>query len=150
MDLPSKTGQQRTCQSKQSKQHFGMELPSKTGQQRTCQSKQSENGSYDLARTCSARRRCAKGQVNYHWRELPQVSFLSRQAFCCDKHVFLVTKYVKIMLHTFVATNTCLSGQTFCRDKYNFVATNVLSRQAYFCHDKKKKTCFVVTNTCLS
>ena len=23
-----------------------------------------------------------------HWRELPQVSFLSRQKFCRDKHVF--------------------------------------------------------------
>ena len=27
--------------------------------------------------------------ANYHWRELPQVSFLSRQMFCHDKHVFV-------------------------------------------------------------
>ena len=71
------------------------------------------------------------------WRELPQVSFLSRQKYACrDK--------------TFRATNTCLSQQIcvstnilsrqniFCRDKHNFVSTKVLSRQAYFCCDKRR------------
>ena len=76
----------------------------------------------------------------------------------------------------FVVTN-------ISRDQHNFVATNVLSGQAYFCHDKhvsvatkhvffffklmqifvatnnfvatsihlsRQKTCFVLTNTCLS
>ena len=52
-----------------------------------------------------------------HWWELPQGSFLSRQKFCCDKHV--------------------------CRDKHIFVVTKVLLQQTrlsswrkYACHDK--------------
>ena len=40
--------------------------------------------------------------------------------FCRDKHVF-------------VATNMCLIGQNT-----SFVATTVLSRQAYFCRDKRR------------
>ena len=79
----------------------------------------------------------------YHWRELPQVSFLSRQMFCrdkqlfvsqmcCrDKHVFVATKHVicrnKSML---VATKRLWHQTRVCRDKHNFVATNIiLSRQ---------------------
>ena len=76
-------------------------------------------------------------KTSYRGRELPQVSFLSRQTFCHDKRMF-------------VATNTCLWRQntsffvfSFC-DKSMlaatislagaatsiiFVATNVLSRQ---------------------
>ena len=80
----------------------------------------------------------------YHWRELPQASFLSRQKFCRyrDKHVsFGPTKlclprqnYVyrdKIFLsqrtrvrrnkHTFVVTK-----DVFCRDKHVFVATKII------------------------
>ena len=65
---------------------------------------------------------------NYSWRELPQVSFLSRQNVCHDKR--------------FVSTSIHLSWQTrFCRDK-----TRLLSRQTYACRDKT----FVATNTCLS
>ena len=30
----------------------------------------------------------------YRWLELPQVSFLSRQIFCRNKHVFVETKHV--------------------------------------------------------
>ena len=41
---------------------------------------------------------------DYHWQELPKVSFLSRQKFC--------------------RANTCLSRQNYvCRDKHTFVAT---------------------------
>ena len=60
--------------------------------------------------------------VSYHWRELPQVSFLSRQTFCRDKHVR--------QNMSFISTKICLSRQTyFCGDK-SFVATNIiLSRQ---------------------
>ena len=73
-----------------------------------------------------------------HWRQLPQVSFLSRQNT------------------SFVATKVCLPRQNFCRHKIIFVATK------YFCHDKtfvatstcirlsRQQTCFVATNTCLS
>ena len=61
----------------------------------------------------------------YHWRELPQVSVLSRRntyVFCCDKSMLLLRqKYA-------------------CRDKtlrhkHTFFATkDVLSRQTYFFH----------------
>ena len=74
----------------------------------------------------------------YHWRQLPQVSFSSRQNT------------------SFVATKVCLPLQNFCRHKIIFVATK------YFCRDKtfvatstcirlsRQQTCFVPTNTCLS
>ena len=48
----------------------------------------------------------------YHWSELPQVSFLSKQKFCRGKHVFI--------------------------QKNMFVAMKVLSRQAYFCRDQRR------------
>ena len=32
--------------------------------------------------------------LRYQWRELPQVSFSSRQKFCRDKHVFVTTKHI--------------------------------------------------------
>ena len=48
-----------------------------------------------------------------HWRELPVVSFSSRQTFCRDEDVF-------------------------CRDKSMLVAKKVLSRQAYFSLDKRR------------
>ena len=98
----------------------------------------------------------------YHWRELPQVSFLSRQEFCCDKHVFVATKDVfcrdKHMRdayfcrhkhvcvatkHVFYRDKSMLVTKLLSRQKY-FVATNIilspqnLSRQAYFCRDERR------------
>jgi len=94
--------------------------------------------------------------LRYHWLEMPQVSFLSRQTrvchnktrllsrhkhacrdkrfvaasmFCRDKHVFVTTKHV------------------FCRDTSMLVATKVLSRQVCFV---ATNMCFVATNMCLS
>ena len=74
----------------------------------------------------------------YHWRELPQAPFLSRQKFC---HV---TKLL-----------CCLSLQNVCREKKKlsqqiFATTNIiLSRQ----NDKHtfvaKNTCSVATKVCL-
>ena len=85
----------------------------------------------------------------YHWRELQQVSFLSRQKYVCrDRHVFDATKVLwrqtkqnidnkaKNVIHIhprvflsrqrrFVATNTGLSGNIFCRNK-TFVATKMI------------------------
>ena len=84
----------------------------------------------------------------YHWRELPQVSFLSRERFCPDKHVF-------------VATNMCLSHDKArllsrqkysCREKITFVATKqtcVLSPKAYFCRDCRDRSLLVATNVLL-
>ena len=38
----------------------------------------------------------------------------------------------------FVATKLCLSRQNICRSKHVFVATKVLSRQTYYCRDKRR------------
>ena len=77
------------------------------------------------------------------WAELPQVSFLSQQKFCCNKHVFVATKQVCCCdqsRHMFVVTKIFLSRQArFCSDK-----RCVLSRQTFICGDKHS---FVVTNT---
>ena len=58
----------------------------------------------------------------HHWQELRQVSFLSRQRFCCDKHMFVMT-YDK---HVFVATrDVCFLRQKYaCRNK-TFVTTKL-------------------------
>ena len=79
------------------------------------------------------------------WRELPQVSFLLRQKFCCDKRWTYAC-----CDKTFDVTKLCLSQQNICHDKHNrvttnfcccdkhnFVTTKVLLWHAYFCHDKK-------------
>ena len=68
-----------------------------------------------------------------HWWELLQLSFLSQQKFCRNKHVFVMTKYFCCEI-TFVVANTCLTKDLFCRDKHIF-------------HNKH---IFVATNTCLS
>ena len=86
----------------------------------------------------------------YHWRELPQVSFLSRQ-----KHVFVATKHIFCRNKThllsqqnichnnimFAATKQFCCVKTFvatniCRNKHTFLMTKVLSRRAYFCRNK--------------
>ena len=98
---------------------------------------------------------------DYHWRELPQVSFLSRQKYCRDKHTSFVAtkvcllrqndvcrgKYLSRQTHVCIIGgsrnkyHTCSSRQTrVCRDK-----TRLLSRQKYACRDE----CFVGTYTCL-
>ena len=80
----------------------------------------------------------------YHWRELPQVSFLSRQKFCHQKtHLLSWQKYACRNKHVFTESN-------ICRDK-SFI-TIILSWQRC-CHNKHifimAKQVFVVTNTCL-
>jgi len=83
-------------------------------------------------------------RVTYHWRELPQVSFLSRQTFCAclsRQNTFLLFLFsrqkhaIVLSLQIFVVTNVSLSRQNFCRDKLTFVATN---------------TSFVATKECFS
>ena len=76
----------------------------------------------------------------YHWRELPQVSFLSRQIrrLCRDKSMLVLSrqnyvcgdKYLSRQNTCFVATNTHLSRQTrVCRDKHDKNDTCGSSRQ---------------------
>ena len=53
-------------------------------------------------------------------------NILSRQMFCRDKQVFVVTV-------------VSLSRQNLCRNKMMFVAIKICSsRQAYFCNDKSR------------
>ena len=96
----------------------------------------------------------------YHWRELPQVPFLSRQTrvsfptntclsrqnmlqqkYACRDKTFVATKLFvatkRLARQIFVATNTCLSGQNT-----SFVATKV-----YFCRDKTFGT-NIIENFC--
>ena len=63
---------------------------------------------------------CVQLQLaTYYWRELTQVSFLSRQNT------------------SFVATNVCLSRQNYvCLDKCIVAIKVCLPRQTYVCHDK--------------
>ena len=119
---------------------------------------------------------CIMHVVMYHWLEVPQVSFvatkaglprqnlstlsrkifLSRQTckFCHDKHTFVATKDVFCR----DKRRVCRDKRRVCRDKHNFVgkgfvATKIclcgtLSREAYFCRDKRRalsrqKTCSV-------
>ena len=99
--------------------------------------------------------------VPYHWGELPQVPFLSRQKFCRDKHVFVATKHVFVP-RKYLSRQAyfCRDKKRVCRDKSKLVVTKLLSRQNYVCRDKsifayappqkKKMFCIVATNTCLS
>ena len=79
--------------------------------------------------------------IDYYWRELPQVLFLSRQTFCQTRH-----KHDKARLLS--------QRKNACCDKY-------LSRREYFCRDKRRvlsqqtrvcrnKSMLVATKVCLS
>ena len=71
-----------------------------------------------------------KESFEYHWLELPQVSFLSRQTGVCrDKHVFVTTKL-------------CLSPQYLSRQiflgyfSYFLAKKDVYACQEKYCHEK--------------
>ena len=66
--------------------------------------------------TCIKHVFVATKHVCYHDK---RVRLSRHNNFCCDKIIFVATKY-------------------FCRDKYVFVATKVLLRQEYFCRHKSK------------
>ena len=54
---------------------------------------------------------------------------LSDTHFCSDKHVFVTTNIYR--------DKSFAAIKIFCRLKHNFVTTKCLSRQAYFCRDKR-------------
>ena len=111
-----------------------------------------------------------------HSLKLPQVSFLSRQKFCRDKHVFCHDKSMIatiklfhdkimfimtsilfrqqkthfVMTNVFVTTKVSLSQQNVCHNKIIFVVTNTCcnksSHDKNVCHDKS----FVMTSILLS
>ena len=78
---------------------------------------------------------------HYHWRELPEnIYVVTKPVFCHDKSMLVVTKYFCRDKRVFVSTSILLSRQQtcyVCRDKNMFGLTNFLSRQAYFCRDKR-------------
>ena len=81
--------------------------------------------------------------VWYHWRELSQVSFLSRQNVCHDRGFVSTTMCLSRQNTSLFATKVCLSSkQKFCLDKHTFVGTKDV-----FCRDKNV---FVATKVCLS
>ena len=104
--------------------------------------------------------------VEYHWRELPQVSYrdktglLSWQMYACheklcvcrDKTHLLSWQNYACHDKTFVATNACLLWQIFVMTKrLYFVATNITKSFVMASILLSwLKMCFVVTNTCLS
>ena len=123
--------------------------------------------SADLRHFFSSGERCRKTSRGvYHWRELPKVSFLSRQRqntsfvatkvclphlsrqnrllrqnitrVCRDNYILCLSRH----LH-FVATN-----MIFC-DKSFVVASILLSRQKYACRDKSMLATFVATKVFL-
>jgi len=99
-------------------------------------------------------------QPAYHWRELPQVSFWSRQKFCRDKHVFCRDKARLFCLDKSMLSATkplsrqkCLSNTCVCvcvcvatsfvatsillpRENMSFVATNTFLSLQNFCRDR--------------
>ena len=66
---------------------------------------------------------------------LRQTCVLSWQKYACHDKTF-VTMNICLSQQIFVAT-TFVTKYFFCRNKHNFVTTKVLSRQAYFCCDKR-------------
>ena len=76
---------------------------------------------------------------DYHWRELPQVSFLSRQNLCRDKTRLLSRQ--NYACHLFVAVTVLtrqkvsLSRQKFCRDKIMFIAPNSSDKRRVLLRD---------------
>ena len=98
--------------------------------------------------------------LQYHWRELPQVSFLSRQNTCLSRQntSFVATK-VGLSRQTYFCRNTTLAATNICRDKQfchdkSFVATSLLLSRRNSCLSRQKtwfvatSMCFVATNTC--
>ena len=72
----------------------------------------------------------------FHWRELPQVYFLSQQKYCRDKHLFCRDKGM-LAATIFFCRDTTFLVINICRDKTFLTTSILLSRQ---------KTCFVMTN----
>ena len=133
--------------------------PSKSVPVESCQPRHSHTNQPALAvisavfyKNCEFRhfvqQRSDIGECNgrkHYWRELPQVSFLSRQKICRDNHVFFATKHV------------------FCRDKSMLVATKLFSRKTRVCFvatkmilgaapasDKEVPACYLFSSLCCS
>ena len=111
--------------------------------------------------TCACKRGGGKSEKEYHWRELPQASFLSQQKFCHNKHVswqntsFVATKVCllqqqKMSWQNYVCCNKAFVTTNIWCDKLVFVTTNFvmtnmcLLQQKHACHDKR----FAVTKSC--
>ena len=93
-------------------------------------------------------------RLRYHWRELPQVSFLSRQMFCHDKHV---TVAKNVLSRQNICHNKYLSRQKkftlrVCRDKTRLFSrqTRVFCDKRFICRNKNILSRFVAASILLS
>ena len=99
-------------------------------------------------------------QVFYHWREVPQVSILSRQTRLLSQQTYafsgksfvgtkklspqntcfvatIMRKKVSLSRQNYACRDKYLSRQTFCRDKNMFAATKVFDATSItFCRNK--------------
>ena len=82
---------------------------------------------------------------------------LSRQAyFCCDKYMFVATKVLSRQAYFCCDKRRLLSQWKYaCHDKIMFVMTNICCLNKSFVMtsillSSQQKTCFVMTNMCLS
>ena len=98
---------------------------------------------------------------SYYWRELPQVSFLSRQTRVCRDKTPLSSWQKYACRDTYFSRDNFFVATSLGRDKHNFVEPKLLSRHTYFCRDKHvfvatkylfchDKSMLVAKNTCLS
>ena len=70
---------------------------------------------------------CKWDRVNYHWRDLPQVSFLLWQKFCRESMLAMTEL---LLWQIYVCRNKILlAWQKFCHDRY-------LVQQTHVCCDK--------------
>ena len=84
--------------------------------------------------------KCIKTWFIYHWQQLPQVPFLSRQKFCYNKHMFIATKHMFVATKHVFCCNKSMRQNIFVTIKHMIVMTNI-------CHGNHV---FVVTSTLLS
>ena len=72
----------------------------------------------------------------YRWQELPQVTFLSQQKFCRDKHMFVSKSNIFCCNKIMLVVTKLLSWQNYVCHNNTFVVIKLLLWQAYFCRDK--------------
>ena len=74
----------------------------------------------------------------YHFchNKFCHVFVMTKHVFCCNKSMFVAPKVLSRQIS--VTTNIILSRQNVCSNKNILSRQKDLSRQAYFCHDKRR------------
>ena len=92
--------------------------------------------------------------IKYHFCRDIHVFVSTKHVFCRDKHVYICHDKIMVVVSKLLSRQiyTCLSRQTFCREKHTFFATKrrVLSRQTRVYLSRQNHVCrfktFVATN----